>query len=329
MPNVNIKGVGIAKFPDGMNTDQIRSFLRQKYSQQAMIGQSDILSPQPNTVAPYNPSIVDKIGGGIADTLTSAGLISDNYRAQQIGKNLSSIGELLPGVGDATAGDEFGRAVAQGDKAGMGLGLLGAIPIAGDIAKKGARKYNTIFAGTYGDKATEILPYGVKKTSKGEFKANTFGGIFGSFDEDVASSHGGNIQEIKTINHASHDDMRNDVFFNDDITWESTTNKVKDIFKEHKSYGSTPTDDEVEEIIDYIMGDKLIWDVEPDMGFERLDEIMLSSTSEVDMDGVLGDVDWDFQGLKGELGRRMGYDSIGMPDEHGESVLVLNAESIK
>jgi len=139
MPIVDIKGIGKAKFPDGMDTNQIRDFLRQKYSQRAINGQSDALAPQPNTVAPYNPSLVDKIGGGIADTLTSTGLISDNYRAQQIGKNLSSIGEFLPGVGDATAGDEFGRAVAKGDKLGMSLAALGVIPVAGDLAKKGIK----------------------------------------------------------------------------------------------------------------------------------------------------------------------------------------------
>ena len=139
MPIVDIKGVGKAQFPDGMSVDDIRAFLQRKYAQQAISGQSDILSPQPDTVAPYNPSLVDKIGGGIANTLTKSGLISDNYRAQQIGKNLSSIGEFLPGVGDATAGDEFGRAAAKGDKLGMGLSALGVIPVAGDLAKKGIK----------------------------------------------------------------------------------------------------------------------------------------------------------------------------------------------
>jgi len=46
---VDIKGVGKAKFPDGMSTDDIRTFLRNKYSQQAIAGQSDALQPQPQT----------------------------------------------------------------------------------------------------------------------------------------------------------------------------------------------------------------------------------------------------------------------------------------
>ena len=134
MPIVDIKGVGKAQFPDGMSADDIRAFLQRKYAQQAMSGQSDILSPVDDTVTPYNPSLVDKIGGGIANTLTKSGLISDNYRAQQIGKNLSSIGEFLPGVGDATAGDEFGRALKEGDYGEAALQGVGMVPGLGDMA---------------------------------------------------------------------------------------------------------------------------------------------------------------------------------------------------
>ena len=73
--------------------------------------------------------------------IKGAGLISDNYGAQQIGKNVTALGEFLPGIGDAAAGDEFGRAVAEGDNLGMGLAALGAIPVVGDAAKKGATLY--------------------------------------------------------------------------------------------------------------------------------------------------------------------------------------------
>lgn len=139
MPIVDIKGVGKAQFPDGMSVDSIREFLRNKYSQRAINGESDILATQQSTVSPYEPSLIDKFGHGIAKTLTDSGLISDNYRAQQIGKNLSSLGEFLPGIGDATAGDEFGRAAAKGDKLGMGLSALGVVPVAGDLAKKAGK----------------------------------------------------------------------------------------------------------------------------------------------------------------------------------------------
>ena len=140
MPIVDIKGVGKAQFPDGMSADSIRDFLRKKYAQQSMNGESDILARQPSTAQPYEPTLSERMGQGVSDALYNSGLVSDRYGAQQVGGTISSIGEMLPGIGDATAGDEFGRAVATGDKVGMGIGLLGAIPIAGDALKKGIRK---------------------------------------------------------------------------------------------------------------------------------------------------------------------------------------------
>lgn len=133
---VDIKGVGQAQFPDDMPIEDIRAFLRKKYSQRAIQGKSDLLAPAPQTASPYEPTLTDRLGSGIAEGLKGAGLISDNYGAQQIGKNVTALGEFLPGIGDAAAGDEFGRAVAEGDNLGMGLAALGAIPVVGDAAKK-------------------------------------------------------------------------------------------------------------------------------------------------------------------------------------------------
>jgi len=136
MPIVDIKGVGKAQFPDGMSADNIRTFLRNKYAQQRSDGKSDTLSPVDNVAAPYEPTLTERMGQGIASGLTNTGLVSDNYGAQRIGKNIASIGEFLPGVGDAAAGDEFGKAVAQGDKFGIAMAGLGVVPVAGDLAKK-------------------------------------------------------------------------------------------------------------------------------------------------------------------------------------------------
>lgn len=136
MPIVDIKGIGKASFPDGMSADDIRSFLRNKYSQRAMSGDSDILQPMPDSATPYEPTLTDKFGQGIANKLFDSGVISNRYGAQEIGRNMASLGDFLPVIGDATAGDEFGRAVARGDGVGMALGALGVIPVAGDLAKK-------------------------------------------------------------------------------------------------------------------------------------------------------------------------------------------------
>jgi hypothetical protein len=134
MPVVDIKGVGKAKFPDEMMTNDIRTFLRQKYLPE--LSRQDALTPRPATMQASNPSLATRAATAIGEGLNSAGIISDRFGAQQIGKNVTNIGEFLPGIGDATAGDEFGRALKQGDNFGMALGALGAIPLVGDAAKK-------------------------------------------------------------------------------------------------------------------------------------------------------------------------------------------------
>jgi hypothetical protein len=145
---VDVKGVGKAQFPDGMPIDDIRSFLQNKFSQRAINGQSDILQPVENIAAPYEPTLTEKIGSGISNALTDSGIISNQFGANQIGSTIAGIGEFLPGIGDATAGDEFGRAVAQGDKFGMAMAGLGIVPVAGDLAKKGIKKIKN-YEGSY------------------------------------------------------------------------------------------------------------------------------------------------------------------------------------
>ena len=147
MPIVDIKGVGQARFPDEMATNDIRNFLRNKYSQRAVGGQSDALSPQADIAAPYKPSLMEKAGQGIADVLSDTGVISNRAGAQQIGKNVTSIGELLPGIGDVAAVDDFVRAKAKGDNLGMGLAALGVLPVAGDLAGKAGKNFRKVFHG--------------------------------------------------------------------------------------------------------------------------------------------------------------------------------------
>lgn len=142
---VDIKGVGKAQFPDDMPIDDVRSFLQKKYYQQNTQGGIN-LDPAIQTAQPYNPSLAERAGGAIAQGLKGTGLISDNYGAQQIGKNIASLGEMLPGIGDATAGDEFGRAAAEGNLTGMGWAGLGVIPVVGDAAKKGSGALSDLMA---------------------------------------------------------------------------------------------------------------------------------------------------------------------------------------
>ncbi len=197
MPIVNVLGVtNPINFPNDMDEQYILEVLRKKFNadmiSKATGGISDALQPVGDTIAPFKPTLSERLGAGIADTLKDTGIISDNFGAQRIGRNVSALAEFLPGIGDATAGDEFGKAVAQGDKFGMAMAGLGVIPIAGDALKAGIKKSvrykNT--AGSFVDDVSNIdfdmpITHGTLDESfdgvikkKGVFEK--FDGIFGS-----------------------------------------------------------------------------------------------------------------------------------------------------
>jgi len=140
MPVVDIKGVGKAQFPDEMPIDNIKTFLRNKYYQDVAQGNSRALDPQPQTATNVNPSLIETAGQKVSDYLFDQGIVTDRYGAQEAGKGIVGISEFLEVIGAATAGDDFGKAAAQGDKLGMGLSLLGAVPVLGDVAKKASKK---------------------------------------------------------------------------------------------------------------------------------------------------------------------------------------------
>ena len=148
MPIVNVKGVANQmQFPDDMDINDIRTFLQKKFTRQS---DSDLLesaskygAPTGSTAAPYEPSLMEKASLGIGSALHDSGIISNKSGAYQVGKNVAAVGEMLPGVGDVADIDNFLRAKAEGDNLGMGLAMLGAIPLAGDLLKgplKKARK---------------------------------------------------------------------------------------------------------------------------------------------------------------------------------------------
>ena len=115
MQAVRVKGVSNPmQFPDDMDIDDIREFLRRRFTQQAVEGnQPRDLDPLQGQARATEQSLAEKAGQGISSALYDSGVISDRYGAQRIGENVTSIGEFLPVIGDATAGDEFGRALKQ------------------------------------------------------------------------------------------------------------------------------------------------------------------------------------------------------------------------
>ena len=146
MPTVRVKGVKNAiEFPYDMDINDIKEVLQRKFTKQAVEGTQPVdLNPLQGQARATEQSLAEKAGQGISNALYDSGIISDRYGAQRIGENVTSIGEFLPGIGDATAGDEFGRALKQGDGAGMAIGALGAIPLAGDFIKKSFKGANPI-----------------------------------------------------------------------------------------------------------------------------------------------------------------------------------------
>ncbi|MCP4268261.1 MAG: hypothetical protein GY777_22255, partial [Candidatus Brocadiaceae bacterium] len=121
----------------------------------------------------------------------------DNYGAQQIGKNVTALGEFLPGIGDAAAGDEFGRAVAEGDNLGMGLAALGAVPVVGDAAKQAGKWYH----GTNTD-IDDLIGSGFNTTDRSldQTIPNALGdniGMFFAQNKNHSKQFGKNIMETE------------------------------------------------------------------------------------------------------------------------------------
>ena len=135
MPRVRVQGTNdVIDFPDGLSQEQIRQALMTKYSGYAP-SVPTMPSNRLSTAEPYEPTLSEKLSTGISDTLYDSGVISDRYGANRIGQNVGMVTEALPVIGDVVGGDDLGRAIAQGDSAGIGLGLLSAIPVVGDASK--------------------------------------------------------------------------------------------------------------------------------------------------------------------------------------------------
>jgi hypothetical protein len=129
---VDVKGFGLVEFPDQVGRETMLQSLRRKFAQMPA-------NESGATVAPYNPSLSERAKSGIANALSSSGLISNPYQAQRVGENVGVALDFLPIVGDAIGGDDLGRAIRSGSAGDIGFAALGAIPVIGDAARA-ARK---------------------------------------------------------------------------------------------------------------------------------------------------------------------------------------------
>jgi len=138
MPRVMVKGFGEVDLPDGMSQEQMRLALRQMYPTSARQSATDALTPI-QTADTYEPTLSEMISSGIGETLYDTGIVSDRYRAMDTGRTLGTATEMLPVVGDMIGGDDFGRAIAQDDMVGTGIGALSTIPVVGKPLGKGIK----------------------------------------------------------------------------------------------------------------------------------------------------------------------------------------------
>jgi hypothetical protein len=140
MAIVQIKGSNQkVRFPNDMIEDQMLTALRSQYPRTLNQNIGDALGKPESTISNRDVSLAENTKQKIANFLFDNKIVSDRYGAQRIGDNLSSLLGVLPGIGDAQAGDEFGKAVAEGDGLGVGVGLLSAIPLLGSLAKPAAQ----------------------------------------------------------------------------------------------------------------------------------------------------------------------------------------------
>ena len=125
-------------FPDDMSDDEIKAILQQKFNADTMkraTGEiSDALTPVESMAAPYEPSLMERASLGIGGALHDSGIISNKSGAYQIGKNVTAIGEMLPGVGDVAAVDDTIRAYNKGNYGEAALNAAGVVPLLGDAA---------------------------------------------------------------------------------------------------------------------------------------------------------------------------------------------------
>jgi len=196
-----VKGVGEVEFPEGMSPEQMRMILQQKFMPQPM-GQavSDRLNVQP-TATPTELSFGDMLSQGIGNTLYDTGIVSDRYRAMDTGRTLGSIAEAAPVIGDAIGGDDLGRAIREGDALGTGIGLLSAIPVVGNAAKKGFDAITKTdpmdFSGTKlyhgsSDVIDQVDPSKLQSRDAGFLGK----GFYLTESDAMARSYGDNVQEF-------------------------------------------------------------------------------------------------------------------------------------
>jgi hypothetical protein len=126
----------LVEFPDEMDDETIKQVLRARYTPDYLIPRRNLETI--NSVEAVEPTLRAKASEKISEYLVQSGILKNRYQANRVGENLTTFLEFVPGIGDATAGDDFGRALGQGDYTSAGFASLGMIPIVGKAGRQGS-----------------------------------------------------------------------------------------------------------------------------------------------------------------------------------------------
>jgi hypothetical protein len=131
------------------------------------------------SMRPYQPTIREQLGNAVYDFMMARGLPSaaDQYRGVAQGA-----ADFVPGLNDAVAAEEGGRALNAGDYLGAGLAAGSiVVPVAGDVARKGIRAYH--------GSPHDFDRFSMEHIGKGE-GAQTYGhGLYFAEEEAVAKDY--------------------------------------------------------------------------------------------------------------------------------------------
>ena len=110
--------------------------LQKRYSLQ---GRTQV-APRVQTMQNARPTVRSALSNLMRDAVDATGL-EGGYRQGLLNaaEGVETAADFLPVVGDVLGLEDASRAYGQGDMVGAGINMLGAVPIVGDVAAKGAR----------------------------------------------------------------------------------------------------------------------------------------------------------------------------------------------
>jgi len=110
--------------------------LQRRYSLQ---GRTQV-APRVQTMQNARPTVRSALSNLMRDAVDATGL-EGGYRQGLLNaaEGVETAADFLPVVGDVLGLEDASRAYGQGDMVGAGISMLGAVPIVGDVAAKGAR----------------------------------------------------------------------------------------------------------------------------------------------------------------------------------------------